>query len=115
MKRIHESSRLTSLDQLEEQLNKMGVKALPEAEVSTFIKENIGGNINQTKYLMSELGWHKTKVKWGSVDYARAIWVRPDYFVEQGKLFGPGGSSEGISEHLKGDVEVYEMHLGHPA
>jgi len=115
MKRIHASSRLTSLDQLEEQLNKLEVNALPEAEVSIFIKENIGGNINQTKHLMSELHWHKTKVKWDGVDYARAIWVHPDYFVENGKLFGPDGTSESISEHLKGDVEVYEMHLGHSA
>ena len=58
---------------------------------------------------MSDLGWTKKKVKWGKVDYARALWVRPGFNVENGKLFGPDGYQLGLTEHLAqftGTVEV---------
>ena len=49
---------------------------------------------------MSELGWAKSKVKWGGVDYARAVWLRHDFAVDRGKLKGPDGFEEAVTDHL---------------
>ncbi len=100
MKRIQGASRQVTLEQLEEFLNDKEINALPEAEVAAFVRDNLRANINSTRHMMSELGWTKQKVKWDGVDHARAIWVRPDYVVERGKLIGPDGSRVRISDHL---------------
>ncbi len=52
---------------------------------------------------MAEIGWAKSKVKWGGVDYSRAIWVRPDFTVDGGRLRGTDGYDEQIDQHLGRD------------
>lgn len=50
---------------------------------------------------MSELGWSKSKVKWGGVDYSRAIWVRPGYRIEGGQIFAEDGSRQSLVDHIR--------------
>ena len=79
MKCIHESARQVSVEQVEEYLNLRKINAISEANLAEFVRETLRGNINAIRHFMTELGWTKSKVKWGGVDYGRAIWVRPDY------------------------------------
>jgi len=48
--------------------------------------------------MMNELGWRPERAKWGGVDYARAVWVHPDYQVAQGRVTGPDGYDEPVSQ-----------------
>jgi hypothetical protein len=64
------------------------------------------GNINSTKHLMSDLGWIKQAVKWGSVDHKRQFWVRPSYTVQNGKIYGPDRFEQALSSHLKEEWEL---------
>lgn len=100
MRRIHDSSRQVTVDQLEEYLNDQGINAIPEAALVEFVRTSLRGNVNSIRHMMSELGWAKSKVKWGGVDYARAIWLRPDFAVDRGKLKGPDGFAEAVTDHL---------------
>jgi len=100
MQRIHDSSRQVTVDQLEEYLDEQDIVAVPEAALVEFVRTSLRGNVNAIRHMMSELGWAKSKVKWGGVDYARAIWLRPDHSVDRGKLKGPNGFEESISDHI---------------
>ena len=104
MRRIQGMSRQTMLDLMEEYLNTKRCNLLPEAYAAQIIRERCHGSVNQTKYVMSDLGWTKTKVKWGGVDYARALWVREGYTVTNGQVYGPDGASEAVVDHLASDV-----------
>lgn len=104
MQRIHDSSRQVTLDQLEEHLNERGVNAIPEANLIEFVSKTLRGNVNSLRHMMAGLGWSKSKVKWGGVDYARAIWLRPGFTVDRGKLRGPDGTSEAVSQYLDRDA-----------
>ncbi|MDP2496343.1 DUF5906 domain-containing protein [Shimia thalassica] len=113
MQRLQQNSRQTVLDQLEEQLNERGLVVLPEAAVAHFVRKHLNVNVNQTRHLMDELEWQKTKVKWGGKDYARAIWVRPGYSIERGKIYGPDFPTESVSDYLHredpmSDIEVIQ-------
>ena len=104
MQRIHDSSRQVTVEQLEEHLNETGVNAIPEANLVEFVSQTLRGNVNSLRHMMAELGWSKCKVKWGGVDFARAIWIRPGFTVDRGKLHSPDGSSEAIAQHLDRDA-----------
>ena len=109
MQRIHDSSRQVTLDQLEEHLNEMGVNAMPESNLVEFVNNTLRGNANSFRHMMAGLGWTKSKVKWGGVDYTRAIWLRPSFTVDRGKLHGPDGTSEAITQHLGRDATDITM------
>ncbi|MFC2982003.1 primase-helicase family protein [Roseicyclus marinus] len=100
MRRIHGASRQTTIDQLEEFLDARRLHAIPEGNVAKVVHEQLKTNLNSTKHLMSELGWTKSKVKWGGVDYSRAIWVRPGFSIEGGVLFGDDRTQEPLVDHL---------------
>jgi hypothetical protein len=102
MRRIIGASRQTTLDLLEELLNKQGLNAVPEASVAQLVTRELKGNLNAIKHLMTDLGWTKQKAKWGGVDYSRAIWVRPECRVDGGSVIAPDGRSEKLADHLKG-------------
>ena len=104
MQRIHDSSRQVTLDQLEEHLNETGVNAIPESNLIEFVNKTLRGNANSLRHMMAGLGWTKSKVKWGGVDYSRAIWMRPGFTVDRGKLHAPDGTSEAIAKHLDRDA-----------
>jgi hypothetical protein len=102
MQRINGASRQTTVDQLEELMDARQLNAIPEGEVARIVREHLRANVNSTKHLMSELGWSKQKVKWGGIDYGRAIWVRPGYSIESGNIFAEDGSRESLVDHLRG-------------
>lgn len=100
MQNIFGNARATILDQLQEHLEAKKQHAVPESEVVDIVVSKLKANLNTTKHLMSDLGWSKRPVKWGGVDYARQLWVRPGYTVERGKIFGPEGYEADLVEHL---------------
>jgi hypothetical protein len=106
MRQVFGNGRATILDQLKEHLDAEGQHAIPESEVVAVITGTLGANINTTKHLMSDLGWSKCAVKWGGVDYARQLWVRPGHSVEKGKIFGPDGFEEPLARHLGHEIEI---------
>ncbi|MGO4916929.1 hypothetical protein, partial [Pseudogemmobacter sp. W21_MBD1_M6] len=56
--------------------------------------------LNSVKHMMPELGWTKSKVKWGGVDYARGIWVRPGFVIDRGMVIAPDGSKVKLTDNL---------------
>lgn len=106
MRQVFGNGRATILDQLEELLNGRQQHAIPESDVVELVTGQLRANINTTKHMMSDLGWIKQGVKWGSVDYKRQLWVRPGYIVQNGKLHGPDGFEQKLSVHLKEDWEI---------
>lgn len=101
MQRLLQASRQTIVDQLEELLNEQGLVVLPEANVVDFVRRNLNANMNQTRHLMDELEWQKAKVKWGGKDFGRAIWVKPGFVVDRGKILGPNFRTEKVSDYLE--------------
>lgn len=107
MRQVFGSGRATILDQLKELLDEKGQNAIAEKDVVEVVTSKLKANINTTKHLMSDLGWSKVEVKWGGVDYARQLWLRPGYTVDRGKIYGPEGSVEQLAAHLKEpEVEI---------
>ena len=106
MRQVFGNGRATILDQLKEHLDAKRLHAIPEAEVVEVVTSTLKANINTTKHLMSDLGWSKCAVKWGGVDYARQLWVRPGYTVERGKIFGPEEFEEALAQHLGQEMEI---------
>ena len=98
MQRLQAVSSQITVEQLEEHLNGLGEGAVPESRIVTHIREKMHLNTNAVRHMMSELGWRKEKVKWGGVDYARAIWIKPGYTVENGHVFGLGGNGKKIKD-----------------
>lgn len=101
MRQVFGNGRATILDQLKELLDEKGQNAIAETDVVEVVTTKLKANINSTKHLMSDLGWSKAAVKWGGVDYARQLWLRPGYSVDRGKIYGPDGSVEHLAAHLK--------------
>jgi hypothetical protein len=106
MRQVFGNGRATILDQLKELLDGKRQHAIPEAEVVEVVTGTLKANINTTKHLMSDLGWSKCAVKWGGVDYARQLWVRPGFSVDRGRLFGPDGFEAALTKHLGHEIEV---------
>lgn len=106
MKQIFGNGRATVLDRMQEYLDERGQHAIAEAEIVRIVTEVLKANLNTTKHLMSDLGWIKQGVKWGGTDYARQIWVEPEYNVQNGKIHGPDGFEEALNEHLRKDYIV---------
>jgi chorismate mutase len=109
MQRLQQASRQTIVDQLEELLNERGLVVLPEADVVQFVRKHLNANMNQTKHLMDDLEWQKTKVKWGGKDFARAIWVRPGHTIERGRIYGPDFETERVSDYLERNDPLRDM------
>mgnify|MGYP005750021501 CR=1 FL=1 len=99
MQRLQAVSSQITVEQLEEYLNDLAEGAVPESKIVRHVREEMHLNTNSVRHMMSELGWRKEKVKWGGVDYARAIWIKPGYMVENGHVFGPVGNGKKIKDH----------------
>ncbi|WP_281857912.1 primase-helicase family protein [Litoreibacter halocynthiae] len=100
MLRINAASERTVLTLLEEELNRHGLKAMPESNLTAFISQSLKSSIGQTRHLMAELGWTKFKVKWGGATFSKALWVAPEFSVDRGYLQGPGMEPVKIDDHL---------------
>lgn len=113
MRQVFLNGRATVLDRMQEYLDRGKWHAVAEADIVTIVTEKLRVNINTTKHLMFDLGWTKRAVKWGGVDYARQIWVRPGYIAADGKLHGPEGFEEDLAKHLEDQDGFGELDLIH--
>ena len=104
MKQLLGTSGETMLDQLAEFLDSAGLAVVPQSIVQDHVTKELRQNGNRTRHMMQELGWRHDKVKWGGFDYARVIWVKPGYHVDDGNLIHPDGTTEAIGDHLTGDM-----------
>ena len=111
MQRLQQTSRHTIVEQLEEALNERGLVVLPEHSVVEFVRKNLSANINQTKHLMDDLEWQKTKVKWGGKDFARAIWVKPGFAVDGGKIYGPDFETVRVADYLEENDPLRDVEI----
>lgn len=100
MKVIQSGSAKITLEMLDEDLNRRELNAIPQEQVVGIVTGDLKQSPEAAKHLLSELGWTKVKRKWGAIDYARALWVRPGYVVEGGKIAGPEGVSNSLADHI---------------
>lgn len=101
MRRLAGASEQTVLAMLDEYLKNQGLNAIPEGELAQLITRVLKCPISQTRHLMAELGWSKLQVKWDGVDHSRCIWVRPDFSISKGMLYGPDSEPEKVAVHLE--------------
>lgn len=107
MKQIMGASREVQLARLEEYLEGAGRFAMPQEELAKWFVEQLKTNQNRIRHMMPELGWRPEKAKWGGADYARSLWVHPDYQVTGGRVRGPGGYDEPICP-TEEEIEIIE-------
>lgn len=106
MKRIAGASRQSQVQQLDEYLKQNQSPVQTNEWVKKYVTTELRTNGNATRHMMMELGWSQYLVKWGNVDYARAIWAAPDYVVNEGFVLGPDGYKKRVAEALLGEVEL---------
>ena len=100
-RRVHGASELATVTLMREHLAELGQHAVPEADVARIISEQLKCNPNQSKHLMTKLGWSKTSAKWDGKDYSRALWVESGYWIDRGTVRGPGDYAQSLTEHLE--------------
>ncbi|MGR3507164.1 MAG: primase-helicase family protein [Paracoccaceae bacterium] len=105
MKQLLGTSGETMLDQLQEFLDSDALDLIPQATIQNYVTTELRQNGNRTRHMMQELGWTQHKVKWGGVDYARVVWVKPNHHVADGKLVRPDGTTEAIGDHLRTEID----------
>jgi hypothetical protein len=108
MKRIQATSVNTVASLLEEHLLEKGLFAVPDMKVADIVTDKLRQKITSTRHLMGgELGWTLEKVKWNKCAYARGIWVKEGYNVDNGYIYGQEGYKQSLADHLK----VLELNL----
>ena len=105
MKSLTQASGQVVQQALEELISASGKFALPQADLIKLFSEKLKVNPNRIAHMMNELGWRSHKAKWGGVDFARVVWVHPDYQVAQGRVTGPDGYDEPLSP-VEDEVEI---------
>ena len=105
MKSLTQASGQVVQQALEELIAASGKFALPQADLIKLFSEKLKVNPNRIAHMMNELGWRSHKAKWGGVDFARVVWVHPDYQVAQGRVTGPDGYDEPLSP-VEDEVEI---------
>lgn len=101
MKRVMGASEQTNLGLLRECLAGKGLHSIPDRDAANVVRDELGANINSTRHLMTELGWTPSKVKWGGCDYTRMVWTEKGHAIGQGRVTGPDGFDEPISDHFR--------------
>ena len=105
MKQLNSSSQEVVLQQLEQKLAELGKFAVPQEDLIKLCVEELKIKQNRLGHLMLDLDWRSEKLKWGGVDYARAIWVHSDYQVVRGRVLGPDGYEQPVDPDAE-DVEI---------
>lgn len=96
MQQIQNTATQVSTEALREHLDGQNTNYIAEADLVTYVQQTLRGNVETIRHKMTELGWHRQKVKWGGVDYDRVLWVRGDYSVYRGQLVAPDGTKTAI-------------------
>jgi Family of unknown function (DUF5906) len=105
MRRITQASGEVLQQQLKETIDAGGRFAVPQGDLIKLFSDRLKANPNRIGHMMNELGWRPERAKWGGKDYARAVWVHPDYQVAQGRVTGPDGYDEPVSQ-LEEELEL---------
>lgn len=100
MKRVLTSNTPATTQQLREFLGSEGTKAITEKDLRLYFTKEMRHSSNAIRHMMSELGWTRYEVKWGGVDYARAIWVAPQHSIDRGNIYGPNGYQKAVCDTL---------------
>lgn len=101
MKRLHAASGEVLQQELAEIIAGKGEFAIPQSDLRMIFVESLKANPNRLAHMMNELGWVPEKAKWGGTDYARVIWVHPDYRVSNGRVLGPDGYDQPVEEEVE--------------
>ena len=111
MQRIQGATTQVTLDMLEEYLNELGRNTISQSKLAHVARTDLNTSVNALRHMMTELGWNRQKVKWGRVDHARAIWVRPGYTVENGKVYDGDGNEGAIDEQELDHSDLSELNV----
>lgn len=110
MKTIQGASWDVNLELFDAELHRLGLVALP-AHLMQSVAEGLGRPSNNLiKHWLLRLGWTREKVKWGGKTFARVVFLRAGYRLENGVLFGPDGwqktlgASEAFAEYKRDDL-----------
>ncbi|MFG6547413.1 primase-helicase family protein [Sulfitobacter sp. 1A10445] len=96
MRQVHSAAGEVLVQVLEEAIARKGIYAWPQASLRDLFVE-LKANPNRIAHLMRELRWYQQKAKWGGIDYARVVWVHPEYIVADGRVLGPNHYDEPVS------------------
>lgn len=105
MAQIQNAAPQVSTELLREYLDGQHLNYITEANLVTYVQQTLHGNVETIRHKMTELGWHRQKVKWGGVDYDRVLWVRGGYSVYRGQLVDSDGAKTPIT--TPSEPEVY--------
>ena len=100
MKRILANQMSATSQQLAEFLGREKAIAITEQDLRAYVSNEMRLKPSAIRHLMSEQGWNRYTVKWGGVDYARAIWTAPKYLVDRGNILGPNGYKQAVCDVL---------------
>ena len=113
MRTIQGASWDINMEMFDAELARLGLVALP-ASLMAIVAEACGNpSNNAVKHWLLRLGWTREKVKWGSREYARVIFLRPGYRIQSGILYGPDGwqkqigSTDAFSEYKRDNLDQH--------
>jgi hypothetical protein len=106
MRRIQNAAPLVTTERLREYLDGRGKTHIPEFELVAFFKDELKTNPETLRHKMIELGWSRRSVKWGGVDYARNLWLRPGYTAYRGEITAPDGSRFPIASAMEEEMRL---------
>lgn len=104
MRVIQESSKQVSTERLEEYLNGRQWNFITQGDLIHFVQSTMHANTETIRHKMLELGWSKLSVKWGGVDYARVVWLRPGCSAQRGEVVAPDGARQPIRDEVEIDI-----------
>lgn len=106
MQQIQRAAPQVSTERLREHLDAHALNSISEAELVDYVQRTLHGNVETIRHKMTELGWHREKLKWGGVDYDRVLWVRGGYSAYRGQLQAPDGSRSPITSAIEEEARL---------
>lgn len=73
-------------------------------DLAQFGRKELRKTTGDVQAMMMDLGWKQQKAKWGGAAYSKAIFVRPGFVADGGRLHGDGGYDESLASHLEKDM-----------
>jgi hypothetical protein len=81
----------TSGEKIVEQRDGLEHHAIPQTTVREYITKELRQNGKRSRHMTQEVDWTHSQVKWGTVDYVHALWVKPSYHAADGNSIKPDG------------------------
>jgi hypothetical protein len=100
MRRLEAMKTPATTQQLAEFLGREDTLAITEQDLRVYIAKEMRVNVNSLQHMMTDLGWTRHTAKWGSTDYARAIWVAPQHRLDRGSILALDGSKQAVCDVL---------------